>query len=132
HLLAHGHALIGLCLPIEILEHHIAEGADGGQLRRVDLLRAGKGLKAGQHLFTRFQHHDVGALAIAFVQKLMLHGSTSARQSSLCNPHRGAWFPALPANQRAVRLSTAISSASLRLCSAALPLTMACSTQWAI
>ncbi len=35
-------------------------------------------------------------------------------------------------NQRAVRLSTAISSASLRLCSAALPLTMACSTQWAI
>ena len=33
-------------------------------------------------------------------------------------------------DQRAVRLNTSISSAILRRCSAALPLTMACSTQW--
>ena len=36
----------------------------------------------------------------------------------------------LDRDQRAVRLSTSISSAILRLCSAASPLRMACSTQW--
>lgn len=70
-LLAHRDALVVLLLPFEVAERGLAERADRGEARRVELLGFGEAREAGDRVLARVEDH--GVHTVLPIDELRLH-----------------------------------------------------------
>jgi hypothetical protein len=73
-LLADRNFLVVLLLPVEVEQDRIAQGADRGKARSVDIFALSELLKACDDLLAGFEHNHKGALPAGFMEQFVLHG----------------------------------------------------------
>ena len=65
--------LVLLALPVEVAEDHVAERANGGEVRGGEVLGVGEAFELLHDPVAAVEHERVGAEAVLLVQQLELH-----------------------------------------------------------